>query len=260
MLARTPGHWSYRLDARVHIVFPEAVLRAVLLDVGGTLWPDRLTAHVGADPCLEQLRQLLPEIDAARLLATLRGRLQHDDGSLEQDTHGLLAAALRTLGVHAAEELDVAAVRRALCAPAVPGVRLFPGAAELLAATRRLGLRCVVVSNVQVRGALEYRRDFIDLGIAHLVDAVVTSLDVGFRKPHPIFFQAAIREAGCEPAACVMVGNSEGNDIEPAIALGMRAIWVAIEEPPPASSAAHGVVSSLDAARSFVSQWVAADA
>jgi FMN phosphatase YigB (HAD superfamily) len=222
------------------------MLRAVVLDVGGTVWPDRLTAHVAIDPCLEQLERLLPGVDAASVLATLREHLRQDDGSLVQETHGLLARALRTLGMHAAG-LDVVAVRRALCAPAVPGVRLFPGAVELLAGLRSLGLRCVIVSNVQVRGALEYWRDFTDLGIGHLVDAVVTSLDVGFRKPHPAFFEAAIREAGCEPAVCVMVGNSEANDIRPAIALGMRVIRVAIEEPPPSSTAAHAVVTSLEA-------------
>lgn len=89
----------------------------------------------------------------------------------------------------------------------------------------------MIVTNVQVRGALEYWRDFTDLGIAHLIDAIVTSLDVGFHKPHPIFFEAAVRAAGCEPVACVMVGNSEANDIGPAIALGMRAIRVAISRP-----------------------------
>jgi putative hydrolase of the HAD superfamily len=230
------------------------MLRAALVDVGGTLWPERLTSHVSADPCLEQLGRLLPELDAAHALARLRDELRTDDGSLEQDTHGLLARALHTLGPKSAE-LDVVAVRRALCAPAVPGVRLFPGAADLLAGFRALGLRSVIVSNVQVRGAHEYWRDFRDLGVAQFVDTVVTSLDVGFRKPHPRFFEAALSEAGCEPAACVVVGNSEANDIEPAIALGMRAIRVAIEEPPPTASAAHAVASSLDQARSVIRRW-----
>ena len=49
---------------------------------------------------------------------------------------------------------------------------------------------------------------------------MVTSLDVGFRKPHPAFFEAVLVEAGCAPAECVMIGNSEPNDIQPAIALG----------------------------------------
>jgi putative hydrolase of the HAD superfamily len=175
-----------------------------------------------------------------------------------QDTHGQLACALRTLGVPAAEA-HVLAVRRALCVPAASGVRLFPGTTELLATFRCLGLRCVIASNVQVRGALEYWRDFSDLGVAHLIDAVVTSLDVGFRKPHPAFLEAAVREAGCAPAACVMVGNSEANDIQPAIALGMRAVRVAIEEPLPRSSAAHAVVTSLEAVAYVVRRWAQDD-
>jgi FMN phosphatase YigB (HAD superfamily) len=238
------------------------MLRAALVDVGGTLWPERLTAHVSADPCIEQLGRLLRGVDGALALARLRDELKADDGSLVQDTHGLLARTLRTLGAKSAEldaEPDVVAVRRALCAPAVPGVRLFPGAPELLAGCRAIGLRCVIMSNVQVRGAVEYWRDLRDLGVAQFVDAVVTSLDVGFRKPHPRFFEAALSEAGCNPAACVVVGNSEANDIEPAIALGMRAVRMAIEEPTPATSAAHAVASSLDDALSVISRWAVSD-
>ena len=55
----------------------EPMLRAVLLDVGGTLWPDRLTAHLAADPCLEQLARLLPGIDAAHP--------QHEEGGCPDD-------------------------------------------------------------------------------------------------------------------------------------------------------------------------------
>jgi FMN phosphatase YigB (HAD superfamily) len=237
------------------VVSQAGMLRAVLLDVGGTLWPDRLTPHLATDPCLEQLRQLLPHIDPGQALATLRAQLRQDDGSLVQDTHGQLACALRTLGAPAAEA-QVLAVRRALCVPAASGVRLFPGATELLATFRCLGLRCVIASNVQVRGAPEYWRDFTDLGLAHLIDAVVTLLEVGFRKPHPAFFEAAVRAAGCAPAACVMVGNSETNDIQPAVARGMRAVRVAIEEPPPSSSAAHAVVTSLEAAACVIRGWL----
>jgi FMN phosphatase YigB (HAD superfamily) len=238
------------------------MLRAALVDVGGTLWPDRLTRHVGSDPCIEQLGRLLPGVDAAQALARLRDELKSDDGSLVQDTHGLLARTLRTLGVKSAEldaEPDVVAVRRALCAPAVRGLRLIPGATNLLGGFRALGLRCVIMSNVQVRGAVEYWRDFRDLGVAQFVDAVVTSLDVGFRKPHPRFFEAALSEVGCDPAACLLVGNSEANDIEPAIALGMRAVRVAIEEPAPVTSAAHAVASSLDDALSVIGYWVVSD-
>jgi hypothetical protein len=110
------------------------------MDVGGTLWPDRVTAPVSDATCLERLSRLLPGIDATKVLAALRDELRQDDGALVQDTHGLLARALRTLCPNSTE-MDVVAIRRALCVPAVPGIRLFPGATELLEGLRAFGLR-----------------------------------------------------------------------------------------------------------------------
>ena len=72
--------------------------------------------HLATDPCLEQLERLLPEIDAqyALTLTPLREQPRQDDGSRVQDTHGLLARALRDLAANPVE-LDVVAVQRALC-------------------------------------------------------------------------------------------------------------------------------------------------
>src|SRR5439155_6987049 len=146
------------------------MLRAVLLDVGGTLWPDRLTAQVPDDRCLAQLARLLPTLEPAQALAALRAALREDDSGLAQTTHAVLGGALQRLGI-ACGDADLIAIRRALCAPASPGVSLFPGAREFLQELRNLGLRCVVLSNVQVRGESEYWRDFGDLGVAHLIDS-----------------------------------------------------------------------------------------
>jgi putative hydrolase of the HAD superfamily len=232
------------------------MLSAVLLDVGGTLWPDTVPLPPGPDPCLEQLSRLFPEVNAAQVLATLREALAQDDASsLVQDTHAVLARAVRGF-VDAETTVDPAALRRALCRPASPGAGLFSGAAELLATIRRLGLRCVILSNVQVRSAADYWRDFTDLGYAHHIDSIVTSHDVGFRKPHPAMFLAALREANCGATDCVMVGNSETKDIEPAVALGLRAIRVAIEEPVPERTAAHAVAESPAAVASILERWM----
>jgi beta-phosphoglucomutase-like phosphatase (HAD superfamily) len=103
--------------------------------------------------------------------------------------------------------------------------------------------------------SIEYQRDFADLGVAHLVDSIIASLDIGFRKPHSAIFKAAIFEAGCDAAECVMIGNSDTKDIEPAIQLGMRAIRVAIEEPPPPPiSAAEAVLTGLAAVEQLIAQ------
>jgi putative hydrolase of the HAD superfamily len=231
------------------------VLRAVLMDVGGTLWPDRLIGGVAQDRILARLAELLPGVAPERSLSELRTALRDDEQSLVQDTRAVLGRAVRLLGVdYPVEDLD--AIRSALCTPAVPGVELFAGARELLETIRALGLRCIVLSNVQVRRAVDYWRDFEDLGVAHLMDGIVTSLDVGFRKPHPAMFAAGVLLAECAPGACMMIGDSEVKDIEPAVGLGMRAIRVAIEAPPPASSTAHAVVTSLPEAESIVSDWI----
>src|SRR5579871_6335477 len=124
------------------------MLHAALLDVGGTLWPDQLTAADNAAPMLE-LGRLLPELDAAQALALLQDEARQDARSLVQDTHARLARALQRLGATVTDQ-DVLAVRRALCVPAVPGLQLFPGATELLEGLKDLGLRRVIVSNVQV--------------------------------------------------------------------------------------------------------------
>jgi FMN phosphatase YigB (HAD superfamily) len=56
-----------------------------------------------------------------------------------------------------------------------------------------------------------------------------------------------------------MIGNPEPNDIRPAVALGMRAIRVAIEEPPPTSiDAADAIATDLEAVLTTVSSWVGA--
>jgi FMN phosphatase YigB (HAD superfamily) len=107
-----------------------------------------------------------------------------------------------------------------------------------------------------VRGAAEYWQDFRDFGLADLLDDVVTSLDVGFRKPHPAIFRTAVDAAGCHSRACVMVGYSEVNDALPAARLGMRTVRVAIEEPAPVDSAADGIATALDEVRTILRTWV----
>ena len=66
---------------------------------------------------------------------------------------------------------------------------------------------------------------------------------------------AACADAGCSPEQCIMVGNSEVNDIEPAKALGMRTVRVCIEEPPPITTRADAVVESLNELAAVLDAW-----
>jgi HAD superfamily hydrolase (TIGR01509 family) len=234
------------------------VLKAVLLDVGGTLWPDHVTFGPEHDERLNRLQALLPSVEPARALTICDTWLRRAGEPLEHDVASAVESALQELGLEPTS-VPAAAVVRALCQPAAGRIHLFPGTRELLEALRDWRLRCVVLSNTLVRGAAEYWQDFRDFGIADLLDGVVTSLDVKFRKPHPAIFQAAVEAAGCHPSACVMVGNSEVNDVAPAAQLGMRTIRVAIEEPPPSSTAANAVATSLDEVQTILRTWLDPD-
>jgi putative hydrolase of the HAD superfamily len=136
-------------------------------------------------------------------------------------------------------------VRRAMAIPIDDRFRPLPGAVELLATIRALGLRCVIASNTYWRDAESYWDDFELLGMASYVDAVVTSVDAGHLKPHPAVFEMSVRAAGVTAQECVVIGNKEVNDIEPALAMGMRAILVYPDDPPPASSRADAVAPDL---------------
>jgi FMN phosphatase YigB (HAD superfamily) len=120
---------------------------------------------------------------------------------------------------------------------------------------RELELRTALVSNTAWRDAESYRRDFAYFGAGDLIDAVVTSLDLKVRKPHDAIIRAAIELAGCKAKECVLIGDSEEKDIVPAVQLGMRSILVAIEQPPPSTTAADATATSLERSTEIIRSW-----
>jgi HAD superfamily hydrolase (TIGR01509 family) len=126
---------------------------------------------------------------------------------------------------------------------------------EFLETLKSLELRIVVFSNATFRSSAGYLRDFRSFSANGLIDGVISSVDIGFRKPSDQMFATALRAARCRPSECVVVGDSEQNDIVPAIARGMRTIRVAIEEPGPKETAANAVATSLHEAAQILSSW-----
>ena len=230
---------------------------AALIDVGGTLWPD-------AGPAPEDLRELqitrllevARQLDRERSEAVvdcLRQSAQDHEQALVQNTAAVIDHCLHATGASAL--VDPAGVRRALCLPATPE-DLYPDAGRLLGTVKKLGLRCIVFSNAMWRDGDAYLRDFRSLGVLDLVDAVVSSVDIGYRKPHAKMFEAALALAGCAPSACVVIGDSEVKDIRPAVRLQMLAMLVAIDSDPPATTEAHAVVTSLAEACRVLRSWL----
>jgi putative hydrolase of the HAD superfamily len=93
----------------------------------------------------------------------------------------------------------------------------YDDARPALVAARGHGARVVVVSNWDVSLLEVLER----VGLAPLVDAVVTSAAVGARKPEPAIFALALALAGATPGQAVHVGDNRAEDVAGARALGI---------------------------------------
>jgi putative hydrolase of the HAD superfamily len=95
---------------------------------------------------------------------------------------------------------------------------LFDDALPVLEALRERGLKLGLLSNSS--------RD-LDEFVAHhglVVDAVLTSHVHGKTKPHRTIFRAMLERLQVEPPEAVMVGDTIEDDVEGALAVGMRAV------------------------------------
>jgi len=238
-------------------------LEVALIDVGGTLWPNswplRETDGDGRHRRVaEAMTELTPPAVDALVADLIHSSRIGDEARSINTEHTvkvppaqlLIATSLERQGLPS-DAATVARIRRAMALPVADRLKPLPGAVELLARIHALGMRSIIASNTYWRDAESYWDDFRLLGMADHVDAIVTSVDAGHLKPHPAVFQLAMKAGGAPADRCVVIGNKEANDIEPALALGMRAILVHPDDPVPVSSRAHAIAPDL---------WACADA
>ena len=64
-----------------------------------------------------------------------------------------------------------------------------------------------------------------EFSLQHLFVAVIESAVVGIRKPNPQIFRLGVEALGVQPHEVIVVGDSFYKDIQPAKALGCRAVW-----------------------------------
>jgi FMN phosphatase YigB (HAD superfamily) len=232
-------------------------LEVALIDVGGTLWPNSWPLReTDGDGRHRRIAAAMPDLAPAAVESLVADLIQSsrigDEARSITTEHTvvipgaevLVASSLKRQGLPA-DAKSVARIRRAMALPVADRLKPLPGAVELLAEIRSFGMRTVIASNTYWRDAESYWDDFRQLGMAGHVNAIVTSVDAGHLKPHPAVFELAMRAGGAPAERCVVIGNKEENDIEPALALGMRAILVYPDDPVPASSKADAVAPDL---------------
>jgi HAD superfamily hydrolase (TIGR01509 family) len=64
------------------------------------------------------------------------------------------------------------------------------------------------------------------LGMTGLVDALITSEDVGVPKPDARIFEVAMQRLGARPEETVLVGDNWRADVQGALAVGIRPVWL----------------------------------
>jgi HAD superfamily hydrolase (TIGR01549 family) len=97
---------------------------------------------------------------------------------------------------------------------------LYPDAIPALQALRHAGFRVGVVGNQPAAA----ERLFDDVGVE--LDLLASSDSLGVEKPDPAFFAAIAMRLDLAPGAIAYVGDRIDNDVRPATAAGMRAIFV----------------------------------
>lgn len=122
------------------------------------------------------------------------------------------------------------------------GVHAITGAVELLdelAAHHRLA---VVTNTHDPRLVPDH---LAAMGMDRHLDTVITSVEVGWRKPHPAIFAAALEALDAAPGECTFVGDTKSADYDGPRAAGMRALLIDPEAQHDIL-AAHRLASILD--------------
>jgi putative hydrolase of the HAD superfamily len=105
--------------------------------------------------------------------------------------------------------------------------RVYPDVGPALRELRRSGVKVGIVSNFAWRLPL-----LVDqLGLGALVDDVVTSAQVGYRKPRPEIFDYARSRLGASAETCVFCGDDPDCDFVGARRAGVRSILLDRADP-----------------------------
>lgn len=96
------------------------------------------------------------------------------------------------------------------------------GALALLQALKPHCRICIVTNN----RTAEQEEKLRFLGMTDLVDALITSEDVGVPKPNPRIFEVALQRLNARPEEAVLVGDNWQADVLGALAVGIRPVWL----------------------------------
>ena len=206
-------------------------VEAVLFDMGGTLldyplpsWP--VMAARGIEGLYAYL--VRPESELAPPAAAMpnpaeahaRRARPASDAPLVHRAMMALRRVIRSLSGRTLPRMAEACTR-----PLLAHGRLFEDALPAVLALKERGYRLGLVSNTPW-GTPEYlwSKQLDRFGLTECFEVRAFSSDIGFRKPDPRIFQAALGRLGVRPERAVFVGDDPAADIAGAARLAMRTV------------------------------------
>jgi HAD superfamily hydrolase (TIGR01662 family) len=116
-----------------------------------------------------------------------------------------------------------------------PAHEVLGSAQALLDSLHSRGIKTGLVANSWPDPARLLRADVEAFGLADLLDVIVFSEDVGYRKPQPEIFLHALGELGVDPEHAMFVGDRLNTDVQGAAQVGMatvQALWFRADDTP----------------------------
>ena len=104
----------------------------------------------------------------------------------------------------------------------------FDDARPAIDAAHAHGMTVIVASNWDV----SLHHVLARLGLADVLDGIVTSAEVGARKPAPAVFERALALAGARPADAIHIGDSLEEDVMGASRVGIEAVLLSRDARP----------------------------
>jgi putative hydrolase of the HAD superfamily len=148
---------------------------------------------------------------------SLGKRSKEELGALYGRYHGMI---LKEAGVEPKPELIAALLKRWFTLELK--MALYDDVAPALDELKQRGLTLGLISNVDRDISTTYE----ELGLANWLQLKITSQDVGFNKPHPEIFRAALKAAQVEPSEAIYVGDQYQIDVVGANEVGMKGILI----------------------------------
>lgn len=200
------------------------MLKAVIFDLDDTLY-DYTSLHMGAVKALEAYTCARYGITGGKFY-TLLAAAREDTKRVLVGTaasHNRLLYCQKLL-----EYLDASPAENALemyeayWGYILEHIKLREGAAELLAACERRTIKIGICSDLTAH--IQHRK-LRALGIAPLIDGVVTSEEAGAEKPDERMFAMILKKLNCRPEEALFIGDSLERDVCGAERYGIPALW-----------------------------------